>query len=183
MSREWKPGDVAMRTGADGSTVTSLVVRADRRRIDCWDNHGEADHWHHSNGGWNTIPDDPAFGTYRPLVVIDPDSPADCERLAQAWEAQKFADLGSVAMTLAAYRMQAALREFADPKPPKPDEPTGLGAVVEDADGQRFVRVCTLHPNRKATEWRAASASDVAGTNVEWDQIDAVRVLSEGVTE
>jgi hypothetical protein len=36
--------------------------------------------------------------------------------------------------------MQAALREFANPRDPKPDEPQGLGAVVQREDGIRWVR-------------------------------------------
>jgi hypothetical protein len=71
-------------------------------------------------------------------------------------------------------RLQAALREFAEPTPPRPEEPTGLGAVVETAGG-RFVRsdVETSNP------WRGPN-----GVPHEWDDItdSAVRVLSEGVS-
>jgi hypothetical protein len=49
---------------------------------------------------------------------------------------------------------------------PKPPEPTGLGAVVEDAGGGRWVR--------RQGMW--CSFNDYA-------DLDVVRVLTEGVTE
>lgn len=65
-----------------------------------------------------------------------------------------------------------ALREFANPKPPKPEEPTGLGAVVEDTEGEQWVRF------RAATGWWWR---DVLGKNCRYADLPAVRVLSEGV--
>lgn len=58
----------------------------------------------------------------------------------------------------------------------KPDEPTGLGAVVEAINDNHFVRESTGdHP------WRRVS--DVDGEYLcQWADIDAVKVLSEGVT-
>jgi hypothetical protein len=49
-----------------------------------------------------------------------------------------------------------------------------LGAVVEDAEGVRYVRA----PERDGVVWRGS------GTWVykDWVSIDAVKVLSEGVT-
>jgi hypothetical protein len=67
--------------------------------------------------------------------------------------------------------MTDALREFADLKPPKPEEPTGLGAVVQDAGGRKWTNTHRI---------RAWYHSDL-GPYVYAD-IDAVRVLSEGVT-
>jgi len=59
----------------------------------------------------------------------------------------------------------------AQTKPPKPAEPTGLGAVVEASDGQTWVR---RHPGGYA--W-------VNGYQrwAKYADINAVRVLSEGV--
>jgi hypothetical protein len=58
-------------------------------------------------------------------------------------------------------------------KPPKPAEPTGLGAVVEDADGNRWVRAFSL---------RLAWTDTLFAENCrEYADIDAVKVLSEGV--
>lgn len=70
--------------------------------------------------------------------------------------------------------LQSALREFANPTPPKPNEPTGLGAVVWDA-GTRWtlaVRIPGSFP------W-VGEHGGVRG----WNEFsDAVEVLSEGVT-
>lgn len=103
----------------------------------------------------------------RRLVVIDPEDPEQVERLLSAYYER--CDTGG---HRGAGAFQAALREFADPKPPKPEEPTGLGAVVEDAEDSKWVRI----ESRTGWWWR-----NPAGQNRRWPEIDAVRVLSEGV--
>lgn len=61
--------------------------------------------------------------------------------------------------------------------PPKPDEPQGLGAVVEDIHGRRYQRV-----DRDPAPWlRSDIAPDAAYDWRDYDQINAVRVLSPGV--
>ena len=57
----------------------------------------------------------------------------------------------------------------AQTKPPKPAEPTGLGAVVETDGGVRFVRL----PDGI---WTSEDESQP------WDNVNAVKVLSKGVT-
>lgn len=88
----------------------------------------------------------------RPLVVIDPRD-ADVFHLSDA--------------------LATALREFADPHPPKPEEPQGLGAVVEDSKGDTWVRIHT-----GAVPWAHAGRFPQR-----WADIDVVRVLSEGWSE
>jgi hypothetical protein len=100
----------------------------------------------------------------RPLVVIDPESEDDVRRLCEAYR--------SVDHSIGTMPMQAALREFANPTPPKPPEPTGLGAVVEDAEGVRWVR---YEPTGSTAPWVGNCVS------VEWDDVPAVRILSDGV--
>ena len=56
---------------------------------------------------------------------------------------------------------------------PKPAEPTGLGAVVEDSQGERWVRVAECDQS-----WRSEHAAALC----DYALIDAVRVLSEGVS-
>lgn len=56
-------------------------------------------------------------------------------------------------------------------KPPKPDEP-GLGGVVVDAAGKEWVR---------AAAYRARWLCAADGKWDDYDRIDVVRVLSEGV--
>ena len=70
-------------------------------------------------------------------------------------------------------KMQAALREFADPTP-RIEEPTGLGAVVEDADGKTWC----LCRNDNRGGWVRTDGKTFWKS---FDQINAVRVLSEGV--
>lgn len=67
--------------------------------------------------------------------------------------------------------MQAALREFANPTPPKPEEPTGEWAVVMDANGNVWTRMNDVH-------WSSAASPNNRQT---WGELDVVRVLSEGV--
>ena len=153
---EWKPGDVAMvplRSGDEISLYTS----------EGWVNNRFPIPVHDYNG-------------VRPLVVIDPEDRAQVEMLRDLWDGAHAEQQGHKpsASTKGARgnALQAALREFADPKPPKPDEPTGLGAVVEDADGLRWVR--------HADGWWGSPQQFDTRT---WAAIDAVRVLSHGVTE
>ena len=70
--------------------------------------------------------------------------------------------------------LQAALRSLVTP--PKPDEPQGLGAVVEDAEGRRWVRV---NETLRAV-WRPVDAS-TSNSFRNYPDIAAVKVLSEGV--
>lgn len=59
--------------------------------------------------------------------------------------------------------------------PPKPDEPTGLGAVVEDEDGLRW---SLLPPTVNGKRW---ACWDEPRIDRDYADIAAVRVLSEGV--
>ena len=107
-------------------------------------------------------------GVY-PLVVIDPEDVEQVERLAQCYIATWRGGYGNETTEgITTRQMRQALREFANPTPPKPEEPTGLGAVVEDAEGQTWLR-----------DWRGYwRAPDVT---CRWAKVDAVRVLSPGV--
>lgn len=148
--REWKPGDVAMvRRG------TANWHRA------IWTDETDNPGWHCIHG-----PCSPHVEDARPLVVIDPEDPQQVERLRRAINDETAGYVGTRTIT-------DALHEFANPTPPKPEEPTGLGAVVEDADGVRFV----LHGIPEGQGW-----CDPDGIGRRWGSINAVRVLSEGVS-
>lgn len=58
---------------------------------------------------------------------------------------------------------------------PKPDEPQGLGAVVEDAEKRRWVRASI--PAGAVFQWTEA----LSGAVRYYADIEVVRVLSEGV--
>jgi len=152
VSREWKPGDVALvRRGPSWSgramwTLEGWIDQGgDRERVPLFD-----------------------ITDARPLVVIDPEDREQVNRLDVALSAMSFSarHCGSFSV------LQAALREFANPTPPKPAEPTGLGAVVEDAAGTHWVR----HQTTGGGGWY------VDGITRSYDDIAAVKVLSEGVT-
>lgn len=68
------------------------------------------------------------------VVLIDPTSREQVERLAKAL----YPDSDGTSLNILVAIFTKALREFANPKPPKPDEPMGLGAVVRD-DSSRAV--------------------------------------------
>lgn len=60
--------------------------------------------------------------------------------------------------------------------PPRPAEPQGLGAVVEDAKGRRWVRYPRPSEHSKFC-WNAGNGA------VKWSEIDSPKVLSEGWSE
>lgn len=151
MAGQYEPGAVAM------------IGNAPAMRIDT----GDDTYWVSPIGTkWrDVIPQ-------RPLVLIDPEDDKQVERLASAFCHARWDHTGGgdECDPLTFSSMATALREYAQPKP---EEPTGLGAVVEDADGDRWV----LYTNpRNDAPWCNGSAS------VDYDDIAAVRVLSEGVT-
>jgi len=62
---------------------------------------------------------------------------------------------------------------------PKPEEPTGLFAVVEDRDGGRWVNWRDPNSSMEHTEpWVEHFGAD---RNLNYDDIDVVKVLSPGV--
>lgn len=154
MNREWKPGDVAV--------VVADSVYVGKRAMFCDD--GD-DRW-----GWAVESTDGltrAFGPkeLRPLVVIDPDSAEDINRLRLLYNA------ATGDHTIGLQPLRKAVREFADPTP-RIEEPTGLGAVVEDSSGGRFV----LSDPQARHPW-----SGPYGVPFAWPDIAPVRILSEGI--
>lgn len=152
MRREWKRGDVAMVNG-------SVAVRTDDN-LSWWTTSGRLS--------------DPNVAHVRSLVVIDPeDNDFFWFPSRLRLDADRIGGTTAKVMRLVADQIEAQL------VPPKPDEPTGLGAVVEDADGQKWV-----HRGRGfMTAWTRAAETvdDGFGRALPWSDIAAVRVLSEGV--
>lgn len=108
----------------------------------------------------------------KPLAVIDPESDDDMDRLMKC-----FATLPSGVQ--GRDRVQAALREYASPKQPKPDQPTGLGAVVEDDKGKLWVYVPAGQDD--LFPWLSAGPNG-DGEWQTWSNVDAVRVLDHGLS-
>lgn len=164
MTREWKPGDVA-------------VVFAKHGPHDSGE--GREYFMSRSGHGWSPLEDSDYFWPdanarpIRPVVLLDPEDREQVQRLADEWCSRHGAPEGGNRLNA----MQAALREFANLQPPKPEEPQGLGAVVEDVDLDEtwvhFGNGCWIlavpNANLRQRTWR--------------DFSDSVRVLSEGVKE
>lgn len=83
----------------------------------------------------------------RRLVVIDPDNEDDMDRLGDILDNHEWEPKPRLGAFL--FGLADALREFADPKPPKPEEPTGIGAVVNDHQGRAWIRT----ENRPDMPW------------------------------
>lgn len=178
---EPKPGDVAMVSCPGINPTRATWAKCSKR------NHPHAPHWHLADR--ETYLPASAHGlAARPLVVIDPDDREQVERLRDlmdaAWVDHNDGQLDFPARHTSARgnALQAALRKYANPKPPKPKEPQGLGAVVEDCAGVKWVRVEPSIPGGGSTlcAWRSRVPQD-APKEFSWSNIAAVRVLSDGV--
>lgn len=157
--QEWEPGTVAMVNGEAKPRVLDNDGDWYRPGIDYI--------YHHQ-----TV-------TVRPLLVLDPDDPDQMRELV---------DNFFVALSGRTYRnhardiddMRAAVvTMLPKPTPVKPAEPTGLGAVVEDAEGKTWVR--GLGRDGTGVTWIRADSPLPKG-RCPWSQVNAVKVLSEGVT-
>lgn len=137
-----------------------MILIDDERDGFCW--HGQRE-----GGGLRCLNANQAE-TVRPLVVIDPEDEDQVRLLQRALKSTP----SSLSHRIS--ELQAALRSLV--APPKPDEPMGLGAVVEDAEGRRWIR----HGSGPAP-WMLAGASPSNRDTYPFSGLTAVRVLSEGV--
>ena len=170
---DWRVGEVALVTYDNASIARVLRGETDiRTEVALSD----------GNGGWS-LPEilagiqGDSVREVRPLVVIDPEDREAVERLRDLFDVEVIRqnsdpDPRDVTPGARGNALQAALREFAAPKPARPDEPQGLGAVVEDEYGRTHVRVSQHLSN----PWLSSD-----GGQRHWDAVKAVRVLSEGV--
>jgi hypothetical protein len=160
MKRDWKPGDVAIDAGGTPGIITTDGDRAST----------EARWVEFANGNTARLSDQ----TIRPLVVIDPEDREQVERLLNLYWVERNPDDEADVQNYPEYvnDLQAALREIADPKP---EEPTGLGAVVEDEDGDKWIRTCEPCDDCLNKPWQRGPVRR------NWLIVPAVRILSEGV--
>jgi hypothetical protein len=164
---EWKPGDVAYLRYCYAES--GPAVRVDR----CDQGHPDGPHWHFFDGrsGGGTMATE-----IRRLVLIDPEDGEQAKRLADAFTGRHHSSQQPRdASQHAVLSMQAALREFASPTP-RIEEPQGLGAVVEDIEGTRWVRV-SAEVDSACHYW--------SNSRGHWNRFDMlptpVRILSPGV--
>lgn len=169
---KWKAGDVAM---------IRVPLRSQPGHGLLAEGYGDLPAVRTHSGGWAALEDVDYFweseytfhgGSPRPLVVIDPEDREQVERLGTLLEGPE-ADLATI------------LREFVSPAPPKPEEPTGLGAVVEDAEGHKYLRAYEIG----IMPWVRLLRSEINGAHVNrndrgnhrYASLNVTRVLSEGV--
>lgn len=157
MTREWKPGDVAVCTLDD---ITVYAVHS---------NPANGRHWVTPEGERVRIDE----GDLSPLVVIDPENAAEVERFARAYVAAAKSAPWNARRAKVIRELQIALREFAEPKPPKPDEPKGKGALAVDLRGRVWVR--------SDKGWTNLDADGDFLNWTTWELIDAVEVIREGL--
>ena len=178
MTRAWKPGDVALVTWNEGAEPEILFRYLAGNDFD--------------RPEWQSAEDGEAYprpDQLRPLVVIDPEDREQVERLVAAWRSAEFGAPpldNDQPMTVHQLRMRHALRSLI--APPKPPEPTGLGAVVEDAAKCRWIKIDVHHECNDWTPLGAPERDDpgqATGRSVRWSYADiaAVRILSEGVDQ
>lgn len=171
MSAQWVPGDVAV-AQYDRNDGPKVYVYGHK--------FGETQLQWIAQDGMVSV--DFSFADWwRLLAVIDSEDRERVERLTRAVlntvDLLALDNLGADwAQKLLADAIGRALREFANPQV-KPAEPMGLGAVVEDANGETWVRIHlgTLAP------WRGTRRPDDTRPVRYFKGIDAVKVLSEGV--
>ena len=164
MKRAWKPGDVAMAAG---------------ERVIYTDN--DLSPWTWALTGAPAHRQDRVEEEARPLVVIDPEDREQVDRLAKAMhESDHIAswhDLHNETRSQIKDAMQAALRSLVEP--PRPEEPTGHMAVIEDRKGDRWVN--WRDPRRSGHHERPWVNTHDSEDARDYADIDVVRVLSEGV--
>lgn len=159
MSRQWKPGDVARVTDPVEGELTMIYIS---KGMNCW-------HGARADGSLLCLDATQAVSATS-LVVIDPKDREQVERLGVA-----IYDAGFTA----ASRLQAALRSLiADPKPP---EPTGLGAVVEDAEGGMWIRHKPDSGRLRPTHAWYPAGYVHGSIRTPYSDIDAVRIVAPGV--
>lgn len=166
---EWEHGDVAMVECSDGEYRPALLD------VDGWSGSGRQGRWVFANGGFRWV----AESFARPAALVDFEDATEVERLLSLYYNHP-GDYGVAPRSVT--KMQAALREFAKPRPPKPEEPTGLGAVVRDRIGHTWTR--THRPSSVIEGGRKPWTAEIdTGFDSDYADIDVVKVLDEGWPE
>lgn len=163
----WKPGQLAMLTLRTG--VEKPAVRVEPAGEEGWV-------WHLLGEEFPGVADS-AVTRARPLVVMDPEDREQVERLAQAYHEcdhiAPWSELHNVTRVAITDALVFALRSLI--APPKPEEPTGKWAVIEDGGGRCLIRSAWASSDRP---WNVLGTGDY----LDYADINVVRVLSQGVT-
>jgi hypothetical protein len=145
------------------------------------------EYWLHNNGVIGDKSMCPGHGVYckpRRVAVLDPEDREQVERLREAasrWaDRVPYLDMREPGDLTHLDAFQAALREFADPKPPRPEEPPNWLAVVEDSKGVEWYR-WSVRPKDREQAWISVFDEGRCYPTAYAD-LTPVRVLSPGVT-
>lgn len=153
----WKPGDVASVRCDSSEWHTALRVKMTG---------GEGDVWVCSVSGAQPSR---FVAEARPLAVIDlEDHDALDPVIDLIWGDRDPSDRP------ATWRVREGLKSLLF-TPPKPDEPQGLGAVVETANGDLYVRSKTI---TTVAHWKPAKG----GERRKYEHLNVTRVLNDGWT-
>lgn len=165
-----EPGTVAV------ATVRGVPnVRVMRRKFFRLTNDGWHMDWSHTAVKGFTCTNDEEVTDVRPLVVLDL-APGDLRCVVENLRARATYMDGIGAPNTKALLCNAADQIEQQTRPPKPAEPKGLGAVVEDARGDFWVYTGLRNAKDGETRlWFHGSLS------ADYADVAAVRVLSEGV--
>lgn len=166
MKFEWKPGDIALVTSWRGTDQVALRV-APRSAADAYvwvalNEHGDT----------RGLSDGEVMAA-NPLVLINPEDRDQVERIYRGW----CDSLGGPDLDQQVDAMQTALRGFASPTPPKPDEPATWGVV----------KAACVHSDERRTWMRHEDGNwYVVGTDTknnpdDWDSLVDPEVIREGV--
>lgn len=121
MSRDWKPGDVYLAKYEGEAPKLFMRIKAFGKDQYEWKSSERTKSWDFGAAQW-----------FRPLVVIDPEDREQVERLTDLMWARGLLGSGVGGRCTPAVEVteaQAALREFANPTPPRMDEPAVWGVV------------------------------------------------------
>lgn len=154
-AREWEPGSVALVDSWRG--VKQIAFRTKR---------GDVDEWCVLDGTDTRGLDLAGVIAVHPALVIDPEDREQVERLAAGYEQDS--DPGEVAID----QMQAALRELANPKPPRMDEPSLWGVVEAHVPGI---------PRRRWVHHEEGRWVSDEGVVRPWDLLEEPELIREGV--
>lgn len=164
----WKPGQLAMLTLRTGVEKPALRVEPDGEEGWVWQLLGEEFPGVAESG----------VTAARRLFLVDPENDEQVKRLAEAYDnvlrrafPDAYDDWDSISEDEDDALMRDALRSLI--AAPKPEEPTGQYAVVFDG-AVCWVRAAWANPN----PWNKIGTD----TWADYADIDAVRVLSQGVT-
>jgi hypothetical protein len=175
---DYAPGTVAIATvrgvkGVKVVRVASSLVNAPWVTVERLDGSGA---WHY----------DSDVTDIKPLVVLDlgyhPDQYVHALRWVEHQSGQGYPFIPSPANE----RNDAcwiADQIEAQTRPPRIPEPNGLGAVVANANGHKFVRVADVADGwAHGRQWQRIGGEINAVRNFGWPEINAVKVLSEGLS-